>query len=286
MSHTRSTGIRNASTTTSILGSSRASSASTDLAGAADAVADRGGELGRPLTVLASTTSTNDEAKREAARGAPHGATWIAEQQTAGRGRQGRAWWAAAGEGLLFTVLLRQGLVASRLPQVALIGGLAVLAAVKRAAPEADVKIKWPNDVVVGQKKVGGVLVEAVTTGSRVDSLMVGFGINVHTRNFPEELADRAISIALLARVPPSRSQVLADVLGSLDADLPLLATRGLGPIRARLEAADALRGSRVRNDGGDCGVASGIDNDGRLLVRREDGDLVAWVSGEVHLVR
>ena len=237
------------------------------------------------MTVLGSTTSTNDDAKRAAKHGAPHGATWVAEEQTAGRGRQGRAWWSAPGESLLFTVLLRRGLVVSRLPQVALVGGLAVLEALQRAAPNANVKIKWPNDVVVDEKKVAGVLVEAMTTGSSVDALVVGFGINVHTRSFPEELAARATSIALLSEQPPHRGNVLADVLMSLDSDLPLVAARGLGLLHARLEAADMLRGQFVRSDAGDSGTASGIDHEGRLLVRRPDGELTAWVSGEVHLL-
>ena len=256
-----------------------------DLLNAGDVVAQRGVELGRPLTIVASTTSTNDDAKRAARDGAAHGATWVTERQTVGRGRQGRAWWSSPGESLLFSVLLRDALVPARLPPVALVAGLSVLAAVKRAAPKADVKIKWPNDVVAGQKKVAGVLVEAMTTGSRVDALVVGFGINVHTRVFPDELADRATSIALLSEDPPDRSQVLGDVLESFASDLPVFVGRGLGLLRARLEAADSLRGWRVRNDAGDEGVATGIDEDGGLLVRRADGTLATWVAGEVHLV-
>jgi BirA family biotin operon repressor/biotin-[acetyl-CoA-carboxylase] ligase len=256
-----------------------------DLVHVADVIAGRGAELGRPLTVLASTTSTNDEAKREARRGAPHGATWVAERQTAGRGRQGRSWWSAAGESLLFSVLLRTSFAPSRQPQVALIAGLAVLTAVKRAAPEADAKVKWPNDIVVGPKKVAGILVEAVTTGSRADALVVGFGINVHTRIFPEGLSARATSIALLSGHTPDRGQVLGDVLTSLAHDLPVVASRGLGLFRARLEAADLLRGRGVRSEAGDEGIASGINDEGRLVVRRADGTFATWVAGEVHLV-
>jgi BirA family biotin operon repressor/biotin-[acetyl-CoA-carboxylase] ligase len=256
-----------------------------DLAHAADVIAERGTDLGLPLTLLASTPSTNDEAKREAKRGAPHGATWVAERQTAGRGRQGRSWWSVPGESLLFSVLLRTSLAPSRLPQVALVAGLAVLAAVKRAAPEADAKVKWPNDVVVGAKKVAGILVEAITTGSRVDALVVGFGINVHSRAFPEELSERATSISLLSGRNLDRSQVLGDILAAFALDLPVVAARGLGLVRARLEAADLLRGRLVRSEAGDEGIASGISDEGRLVVRRADGTLAAWVAGEVHLV-
>jgi BirA family biotin operon repressor/biotin-[acetyl-CoA-carboxylase] ligase len=260
---------------------------SPDLARAADLVAESGSALGRPLHVLARTTSTNDEAKRAAREGAPHGATWVAEEQSAGRGRQGRSWVSARGENLLFSVLLRVTCPPARLPPVALVAGLAVRDAVARAAPAVEVRIKWPNDVLVGPRKIAGVLVEAVTVGSRVEAVVVGVGVNVHVRAFPEDLAGRATSIALAAGNPPDRGAVLADVLASLDRDVHVVLARGLGLLRARLDEADALRGRRVRNEGGDWsdeGTAAGIDDEGRLLVRRDDGVLARWSAGEVHL--
>jgi BirA family biotin operon repressor/biotin-[acetyl-CoA-carboxylase] ligase len=135
---------------------------------------------------------------------------------------------------------------------------------------------------------VAGVLVEAITAGARVEAVVIGFGINVHIRAFPDEIADRATSIAHASGSgvePPDRARIFADVLASLDGDLHVVVERGLGLVRARLEAADALCGRRVRGDAGDEGLASGIDDDGRLMVRRDDGVLARWVAGEVHLV-
>ena len=256
-----------------------------DLRGAPDLVAQRGGALGRPMHLLATTTSTNDEAKRAAREGAVHGETWVAEQQTAGRGRQGRTWVSPRGENLLFSVLLRLACPPTALPPIALVAGLAVRDAVARAAPQAPVRIKWPNDVVCGGRKVAGVLVEAITVGSRVEAVVVGAGINVHTRAFPDELAPIATSVALLAGQPSDRASILADVLSGLDHDLHVVVARGLGLVRRRLEEGDALRGQRVRCDG-DEGIAEGIEDDGRLRVRRDDGVLARWSAGEVHLVR
>jgi BirA family biotin operon repressor/biotin-[acetyl-CoA-carboxylase] ligase len=248
-------------------------------------VAARGSALGVPMHLLATTTSTNDEARRAAKDGAPHGATWVTEQQTAGRGRQGRTWESPRGENLLFSTLARVACPPSRLPPVAIAVGLAVRDAVAAAAPGAAPVIKWPNDVLVGGRKIAGVLVEAVTTGNRVDAVVIGVGINVHTRAFPAEIADRATSVALVSEAAPDRGALLADVLARLDADLHVVVGRGLGLLRGRLETADALRGKRVRSDTGDEGVASGIDDDGRLLVRGDDGVLARWSAGEVHLL-
>jgi BirA family biotin operon repressor/biotin-[acetyl-CoA-carboxylase] ligase len=255
-----------------------------DLEDAPARVAERGSALGLPMHLLASTTSTNDEAKHAAKDGAPGGSTWVAEEQTAGRGRQGRVWTSARGENLLFSVLVRVACPPSRLPPIALAAGLAVRDAVAAAAPEASPGIKWPNDVLVDGKKLAGVLVEAITAGSRVQAVVIGVGINVHVRDFPDEIAARATSVALVSSRPPDRASLLADVLAGLDRDLHIVVGRGLGLLRARLEEADALRGHRVRSDDGDEGIASGIDDDGRLLVRRDDGVLTRWSAGEVHL--
>lgn len=257
-----------------------------DLRAAPELVRERGGTLGNPMHLLAVTPSTNDEAHHGAKKGAPHGATWVAEEQTDGRGRRGRSWVSPRGEGLLFTVLLRVQCDPSSLPPLALVAGLAVRDAVAAAAPGADVRLKWPNDVLVGGRKVSGILVEAKTVGSRVEAVLAGIGINVHTRHFPPDIAARATSVALAAEgTPVDRAHLLADVLQRLDRDVHVVAARGLGLVRDRLEAADALRGKRVRNDGGQEGVATGIDDRGALKVVQDDGHIMAWVAGEVSIV-
>jgi BirA family biotin operon repressor/biotin-[acetyl-CoA-carboxylase] ligase len=112
---------------------------------------------------------------------------------------------------------------------------------------------------------------------------VIGIGINVHTRDFPPEIAGLATSLALLGAPALDRAEILADVLAALDRDLELVASRGLGLVHARLAALDALRGARVRGDLGE-GVAEGIDVEGRLVVRAGDGVLSRWSAGEVHL--
>jgi BirA family biotin operon repressor/biotin-[acetyl-CoA-carboxylase] ligase len=256
-----------------------------DLSCAPARVAERSCGLGRPMHLLASTPSTSDEAKRGAKEGAPHGATWVAEEQTAGRGRQGRVWTSPRGENLLFSVLLRVVCPPSRLPPLAIAAGLAVRDAVARAVPGAATLVKWPNDVLVGDRKIAGILVEAITAGARVEAVVVGVGLNVHSRDFPPDIAARTTSLARVSASVPDRAELLADILARLDHDAHVVLARGLGLLRARLDAADALRGRRVRSDDASEGVASGIDDDGRLLVRRDDGVTERWSAGEVHLI-
>jgi len=270
----------------------RPSRCAPDLDGLAARISARGVGLGHPLTILDETSSTNDVAKREAKNGAPHGATFVAEAQTSGRGRQGRAWLAARGESILVSVVLRLACAPSRLPPLSLVAGLAARDAVARAIgagpggePGARPRaaLKWPNDVLLDGRKVAGVLVEAQIAGQAVESLVVGVGINVHARSFPDGIAETATSVALHAVAPPDRGAILVDLLEGLDRDLPIAAARGLGLVHARIAAADALRGARVRGEPGE-GTAEGVDVEGRLLVRDDGGALSRWVSGEVHL--
>jgi len=290
---------------------------SPDLARAASAIAERGCALGSPLVIAEETVSTNDDAKAGARAGAPHGAVWLAESQTGGRGRQGRAWLSPRGENLLFSVLLRLAAVRApaRIPPVSLACGLAVRDAVARAlgaSADGDVVVKWPNDVLVRGardgvlRKVAGVLVESAFSGAKVEYVVVGIGINVHTRALPDEVAAIATSIALErdARQRPrghagasgdsgpdlDRAEILADVLAGLDRDVELVAHKGLGLVHARLTRHDALMGKAVESIGeggaaGDIrGIASGIDLEGRLLVKRDDGTVIPVSSGEIRV--
>jgi BirA family biotin operon repressor/biotin-[acetyl-CoA-carboxylase] ligase len=256
--------------------------AAPDLVHAEARIRERGGALGLPLHLLDETTSTNDEAKHAGKSGAPHGSTWVTEAQTGGRGRQGRAWISPRGENLLMSVLWRLPCPPSRVPLLSIAAGLAVCDVARRAAPGRDLRLKWPNDVVLVErdpqggarslKKVAGILVESSMAGGKIDGVVIGVGLNVLTREFPEEIASRATSLALLTQRP-------------LDRETTLVAGRGLGLVRARLGEWDALRGERVRSELG-AGTALGIDDDGRLVVEASDGARMAWGAGEVHLER
>jgi BirA family biotin operon repressor/biotin-[acetyl-CoA-carboxylase] ligase len=254
-------------------------------------IANRGLGIGRFVNAVEQTASTNDDAKRGARAGAPHGALWLAEAQTHGRGRHGRAWHAAPGESLLMSVLFRLACNPQAVPPLSLAAGLAVRDAVAEAlgsdAEDQAVRVKWPNDVLVRDRKVAGVLIESAIVGGRVDYVVVGIGINTHTQTFPDEIAHSATSVARECAAPVDRVGILAAVLATLENLVERVAHGGLDAIHTRLARYDALAGRLVESvdtSGQPLGTACGIDRDGRLLVRAANGDVTKISSGEVRL--
>ena len=237
----------------------------TDRAGAGAAA----GALGRPRRHFRTTTSTNREAARLAAAGAPHGTLVTASEQSAGRGRQGRRWVAPAGQALLFSLVLRAGpsLEEGLLP---LRAGLAVA---DIAGPRAG--LKWPNDVLVDGRKVAGILVEAFP---QLGWAVLGIGVNVAVdpAALPPEVAARA---GTLGRAPEEVDGLLGEALERLEARL----AESVAEIRAGWEARDVLAARTVEWAQGS-GIAGGIDERGALLVSTGEGTTVALDAGEVHL--
>lgn len=243
-----------------------------------------GAPIGRPLSVVALTGSTNDDAKAAAVAGAPHGAAFLADAQTAGRGRGDHTWHSPSGENLYMSVVLRPRVEAAVVAPIALVIGVAAAGAVERRLTSSiadPVGIKWPNDLMVARRKLGGVLVEARLRGAEVSSVIVGVGLNVRTQSFPPSIADRATSLRVLGCVDLDRASLAADLLASIGRAIELYEQRGLEPFLDELARRDVLRGERV-DVGGVRGVGEGIDAAGRLLIRSSDGALHRLASGEV----
>ncbi len=240
-------------------------------------------KLGRPLMYMPITGSTNDNALLAARSGAPHGSLFVADEQTAGRGRRGNTWLAAPGESLLFSVLLRPKLELEQVSALTLAVGLALRDAVAPLLVEL-VQIKWPNDLYVNKKKLAGILVESQMQGDRLQAVVVGIGLNVATRDFPDEIAARATSLAVLGATELDREPLLQTVLGALAERLDAYQLSGVAGILNELNAADALRGERVRVDG-QSGIGRGLDEQGRLLLEDEQGRTHAILSGTVELL-
>ena len=240
----------------------------------------RGSGWGGPARWVASTASTQDDARQAAAQGVPEGAVFVADEQTRGRGRQGRSWITPPGAALLASVVLRPGLDAPRLPPLALVVGLAVRDAAARRVPGVLVSIKWPNDLLIEGRKLAGVLVEASIRGDRVEAAIAGFGVNLREAALPPEIAARATCLEHHGATDLDAPSLLVDILVALESRLRLFVRSGLGPLLPELRAFDGARGRLVRGIEG-VGIASGIADDGRLLVALPQGT-VAVAAGEV----
>ena len=223
--------------------------------------------IGTPRLHLRATDSTNLRARELAIAGAPHGALVTAAEQSAGRGRQGRTWTAPAGRALLMSLVVRDP---PRL--LPLVAAVAVAETVG-----AEAQIKWPNDVLLGGRKIAGILVEG---RPQEGWAVLGIGLNVALRpeDFPDELRDRATGMGL---EPRDVERVLAELLAHLDTRLAQPAGEMLDAWRAR----DVLYGREISWNVGS-GTAEGVDDAGRLLVRTESGDTAVLDAGEVHLGR
>ena len=223
--------------------------------------------LGRPRLHLRSIGSTNERARELAEEGAPHGTLVTADEQTAGRGRQGRGWSTPPGSALALSLVIRDPD-----PLLSLRAGLAVA---DLAGPAATVK--WPNDVLLDGRKVAGVLVEG---RPQEGWAVLGIGVNaaLDIADLPEELHDTAGTLGL---DPSELPRALAELLTALEARLAEPAEAALAALRER----DALLGRPVRWEGGS-GTGEGIAEDGALRVRAPDGTVHSLATGEVHLER
>jgi BirA family biotin operon repressor/biotin-[acetyl-CoA-carboxylase] ligase len=233
------------------------------------------------------TGSTNSDAMAAARNGAPHGSVFFADEQRAGRGRGDHTWHSAAGEGLYVSVLLRPALAPAYLPLVPLVAGLAAADAI-RAVTGLDVDLRWPNDLLLGPRKTGGILVEAQSESNAVAFVVVGIGINVHQREFAPGLATPATSLDLAAGYVfgqrTNRQALLVRLLESLEREARgLLDPAMRASIPARVEAASSwIRGRNVEVHGPQeyTGTTEGLDQYGFLLVRTADGVVQVQTGG------
>jgi BirA family biotin operon repressor/biotin-[acetyl-CoA-carboxylase] ligase len=229
------------------------------------------------------TGSTNSDAVVAARNGAPHGTVYFADEQNAGRGRGDHGWHSAAGEGLYVSALLRPRLTAMQLPLIPLSAGLAAAEAI-RAAAALTVDLRWPNDLLIGPRKTGGILVEAHSEGSSVLYAVVGIGINVHQRSFAPGLSTAATSLDLEAGRRVSRQALLVALLKSLEREVLALAReRSAELIRARVEQVSTwVRGKSVEVHGPQAcnGITAGLDEHGFLLVNTSAGMVTVQTGG------
>lgn len=228
--------------------------------------------------------STNIAAKRMAQEGAPHGTLVIAAQQTAGRGRRGRAWETQRDENIMMTLLLRPHMDGEQVALLSLVCAVATAQGI-RAATGLDAKIKWPNDVVVQGHKVCGMLLEMTAAEGKIDAVAAGVGINVHQREFPQAFAKTASSLDVISGREISRTAVIQAFLAAFETLYERFEREGVRALMADYRALSATLGSEVRVIGVSeefAGRAIELDESGALVVQLPDGEQRTVLAGDV----
>ncbi len=240
------------------------------------------------IKVSEVTQSTNDDAKQMAAEGCAEGSLVLADIQVAGRGRRGRVWFGNQGDSLLFSMVLRPPLDPMRCGLLPLLVAVAVREALNELGIEG-VGIKWPNDLLIDGRKIGGILCEISTDFDRVEYAVVGVGLNVNNDSdtFPEELRLTACSLKMATGKPWSRLEVLSEILKSMDRLLRQAWSGNFKNILEYWRGATLTSGNRVTttlpNGQKIQGTALDIDDSGALLLKDDDGKVHMLTSGELN---
>ena len=237
----------------------------------------------------ASIDTTMRVAAEKARSGCPEGTVVTADRQTAGRGRHGRAWHSEPGRGLYLSLVLRPNCSPDSARLLTLAAGLGVKDALERTIG-VPCDIRWPNDILIRERKCCGILVEMEASRGTVDHVIVGIGINLNHRRFPEDLGEIATSLRIETGSDWSRDSILDPLLDSLETSFDLLSSSGPAAIlQSFQESSSYARGRRVVIEGlpdgatGPMqGVTAGLSPDGLLLLRGEDGIVAPVLAGSV----
>lgn len=246
--------------------------------------------VGIRLECLKQTTSTNSDAFRNAEEGAPEGTVIIADAQIGGKGRRGRVWSSPAGVNLYCSVVLRPLIMPHEAPQLTFLSAVAVARAIEQTT-DLIPEIKWPNDILIGGKKVAGLLNEMSAETDGINFIILGIGVNLNMTQdqFPNDLRSPATSLLLESGSRISRAHFAAVMLNELDRLYADFACCGFGPVREEWQKRCNANGREVSvSDVGQehkSGMFAGIDGDGALLLRAGDGSIERIVSGDVRVI-
>ncbi len=241
------------------------------------------------LVIFKETDATNRQAKILAARGEAEGTVVAADAQTDGRGRISRSWFSPAGQNIYMSIILRPPMAPAQAPRLTLMSAVAVAQVLQSAG--LNVRIKWPNDILINSRKVAGILTEIGTEMDRVDWVVVGLGLNVNTpaEKMPPEIQQNATSMLMEKGRPFERAALLCVLLENFETRYEQLKAEGFGPIMDQWRRMTDIIGQKVFVDVMDrrhYGTVTAVDDDGVLILEDDHGQTHRIFSGDVTRVR
>ncbi len=242
--------------------------------------------MGQQIFTFDSLTSTMDEAFRLGMEGAPEGTVICAEGQTKGRGRLGRVWVSPKGKGIYCSIILRPQLPPTQMPQITLMTAVALAEAV-RFRTSLQPTIKWPNDLLIGSKKFAGILTELRAEVDQVKFVVVGIGLNVNASS--SQLLDTSTSLKIETKRTVNRIELFQEILRSLELWYHKMLKGHFDEILdyCRQHSATLKKRVRLHDAASDTqGEAVGIDNDGGILIRRDNGTIIKKMAGDITQLR
>ena len=239
--------------------------------------------IGKEVLFFDTVDSTNNKLRLLALEGAEEGTVVIADEQSGGKGRRGHVWSSPKGTGLWMSVLLKPDITPQEASRITLVAGLSVCQGIN-ALLGINSGIKWPNDIIIDGKKVCGILTEMNAQIDNVEFVVVGIGVNVNTEIFPEELKDVAASLRQVTGAKVKRSEVAAAIIEHLEENYNKYTQEGFLAVKAEYENSCITLKREVKVIAKDSfnGIAIAINNDGELIVEKENGEQVTVFSGEV----
>ncbi|WLR43716.1 biotin--[acetyl-CoA-carboxylase] ligase [Bacillus carboniphilus] len=245
--------------------------------------------IGKHIVLKEKVTSTQKVARELVHSGAEEGTVVIADRQTDGRGRLSRAWDSPKGAGLWMSLILRPQIPIQQMPQLTLLTAVAIVQACEQVAG-VNTQIKWPNDILINGKKVVGILTELEAEADQVHAVIVGIGINVNQRleHFPDSLKETASSLLIESGQTQSRRTLLQVVLKNIEKLYDQYLLYGFKPIKLLWESYAISLNSRVKVNtlqGSFEGIATGINDEGVLLLKKDDGQVERVYSADIKIL-
>ncbi len=241
----------------------------------------------RDIVYFTETDSTNTRAKELAVRGAPDGALVLSEKQTKGRGREERNWFSPSRDGIYLSLILRPSIPPGEAPVITLLTAVAV-AETLLSLTRLKIAIKWPNDILVGGKKLAGILTEMTTQGDSIDYVVVGLGLNVNMPRFPDDIRDKATSILIETGKRFSRVRIIREYLKWYETYYEVFKNIGFEPIRKRWRELTNMIGQQITVEMIDkrySGEVQDIDKDGALIITDRTGKSHRIIFGDVTVI-